>query len=244
MAFEQGKEPDHDFAIRSGEFAMLIYSIGLSANCLLLLLLLKCHKVGVIAGTVLPHLAGRDRRLMGHKSDVDVDAELFRIRETVRQWRVDAARQGKPLRLPVMPFLLRNIWTGALLFFSLLMFSTFFITTVYQVGGRLSCKVTCQHLFLGDNIYHTCGYLLGSRDVGALCNHNGGGVFLKSTLITHQLLPRLASQGTACKSACPGCRTSCTHTQRFYPRQSFFYQCPSWQRRSQRTAASPSPPFC
>lgn len=115
MAFELGKEPDHDFAIRSGEFAMLIYSI-----------------VGVIAGTVLPHLAGRDRRLMGHKSDVDEDAELSRIRETVRQWRVDAARQGKPLRLPVMPFLLRNIWTGALLFFSLLMFSTFFITTVFQ----------------------------------------------------------------------------------------------------------------
>lgn len=32
MAFELGKEPDHDFAIRSGEFAMLIYSIGLSVN--------------------------------------------------------------------------------------------------------------------------------------------------------------------------------------------------------------------
>jgi hypothetical protein len=32
-----------------------------------------------------------------------------------------------------MPFLLRNIWTGALLFFSLLMFSTFFVTTVFQV---------------------------------------------------------------------------------------------------------------
>lgn len=115
MAFEQGKEPNHDLAIRSGEFAMLIYSI-----------------VGVISGTVLPHLASRDRRLMGHKSDVDENAELSRIRETVRQWRVDAARQGKPLRLPVMPFLLRNIWTGALLFFSLLMFSTFFIATVFQ----------------------------------------------------------------------------------------------------------------
>jgi hypothetical protein len=244
MASEQGKEPDHDFAIRSGEFAMLIYSIGLSANYLLLLLLLIWRKVGVIAGTVLPHLAGRDRRLMGHKSDVDGDAELSRIRETVRQWRVDAARQGKPLRLPVMPFLLRNIWTGALLFFSRLMFSTFFITTVFEVGGRLSCEVMYQHPLLGDNMYHSCGYLLGSRDVGAFCNHNGGGAFLSSTLIMHQLLPHLASQGIACKPACLGCRTSCTYTQRFYPRQSLFYQCPSWQPRSQRTATSPSPPFC
>ena len=223
---------------------MLIYSISLSANYLLLLLFLICHKVGVIAGTVLPHLASRDRRLIGHKNDVDGGAELSRIRETVRQWRVDAARQGKPLRLPVMPFLLRNIWTGALLFFSLLMFSTFFITTVLQVGGRLSCKVKCQHPLLGDNIYHSCGYLLGSCDVGAFCNHNGGGVFLASTLIMHQFLPHLASQGIACKSACLGCRTSCAHTQCLYPRRSFFYQRPSWQQRSQRTATSPSPPFC
>lgn len=89
--------------------------------------------VGVIAGTVIPHLAARDRRLLAHKNDVDQDAEINRLRETVRGWRVEAASQGKPLRLPVMPFLLRNIWTGALLFFSLLMFSTFFVKTVFQV---------------------------------------------------------------------------------------------------------------
>lgn len=89
--------------------------------------------VGVIAGTILPHLAARDRRLLAHRNDVDQNAEINRLRETVRGWRVEAASQGKPLRLPVMPFLLRNIWTGALLFFSLLMFSTFFITTVFQV---------------------------------------------------------------------------------------------------------------
>lgn len=91
--------------------------------------------VGVITGVLLPHLASRDRRLMGHKDDVDDDAEMARLRNTVRQWRVDAARQGKPLRLPVMPFLLRNIWTGALLLFSALTFSTFFITTVFQVSA-------------------------------------------------------------------------------------------------------------
>lgn len=89
--------------------------------------------VAVMAGTLLPHLAGRDRRLMPYKSDVNEDAELTRLRNVVRVWRAEAARKGKPLRLPVMPFLLRNIWTGALLLFSILTFSTFFISTVAQV---------------------------------------------------------------------------------------------------------------
>lgn len=70
---------------------------------------------------------------MAYQEDVDEDAELTRIRNTVRAWRAEAVRKGKPLRLPMMPFLLRNIWTGALLLFSLLTFSTFFITTVAQV---------------------------------------------------------------------------------------------------------------
>ena len=43
-------------------------------------------------------------------------------------------RKGKPLRLPIMPFLLRNIWMGAMLLFSLITASTFFITQVWQVG--------------------------------------------------------------------------------------------------------------
>ncbi|KAG6821597.1 hypothetical protein H0H93_000106 [Arthromyces matolae] len=97
MAYELDREPDADYATRKGEFAMLLYSI-----------------VGVATGIILPHLASRDRRLLAHKEDVDEDAELRRLRDTVRQWRVEAARQGKPLRLPIMPFLLRNIWTGAL----------------------------------------------------------------------------------------------------------------------------------
>lgn len=89
--------------------------------------------VGVATGTLLPHLANRDRRLLAHKDDVDEDAEMTRLRHTVREWRADAARRGRPLRLPIMPFLLRNIWTGALLLFTILTFSTFFITTVFQV---------------------------------------------------------------------------------------------------------------
>ncbi|TFK75785.1 MFS general substrate transporter [Pluteus cervinus] len=126
MAKEIGAEPDPDTAVRTGALAMLIYSI-----------------VGVGAGTLLPHLANRDRRLMAHRTDVDEDAELSRIRETVRQWRVEAARQGKPLRLPVMPFLLRNIWTGALAFFSFLTFLTFFISTVVQATIFISFVGIC-----------------------------------------------------------------------------------------------------
>jgi len=42
-----------------------------------------------------------------------------------------------------MPFLLRNIWTGALLFFSLLMFSTFFVTTVFQATVLISFVGIC-----------------------------------------------------------------------------------------------------
>jgi len=126
MAYEQNKEPDPEIATRTGEFAMLIYSV-----------------VGVAAGTILPRLAKRDRRLMASKSDVDEDAELSRIRATVRQWRIEAAQMGKPLELPVMPFLLRNIWTAALVLFGLLNFSTFFITTVVQATVYISLVGIC-----------------------------------------------------------------------------------------------------
>ena len=132
------------------------------------------YVVGVVAGTILPHLASRDRRLMSHKSDVDENAEISRIRATVRQWRVEAAQKGKPLQLPVMPFLLRNIWTGALILFSLLTFSTFFISTVVQVS---SSNIDADNTFIimqGHGIYRSCWYVLGSGDVGAFCDHHGG----------------------------------------------------------------------
>jgi hypothetical protein len=134
MAYQNGEEPDADIAVRKGEFAMLIYSIGqqfvnrqtfMTAHVIIL--------VAVVAGTLLPQLAVRDRRLMPYASDVSDDAELNRLRDTVRRWRAEAARKGLPVRLPVMPFLLRNIWTGALLLFTLLTFWTFFITTVAEV---------------------------------------------------------------------------------------------------------------
>uniref|UniRef100_D8PPH9 MFS general substrate transporter n=2 Tax=Schizophyllum commune (strain H4-8 / FGSC 9210) TaxID=578458 RepID=D8PPH9_SCHCM len=126
MAYELGREPDPELATRTGEFAMLMYSI-----------------VAVISGTILPYLANRDRRLLAHKEDVSEDAELERLRNTVRQWRAEAARKGRPLRLPFMPFLLRNIWTGALVFFSILTFSTFFISTTKQATAFIALVGIC-----------------------------------------------------------------------------------------------------
>ncbi|KAG8711157.1 hypothetical protein FRC09_020745, partial [Ceratobasidium sp. 395] len=120
MSEETGLDPDKDEATVAGDKAMLIYSI-----------------VAVAAGTILPFLASRDKRLLLPELPVDPnnpeaaeEAEMARVRELVRQWRSEAAREGKPLKLPRMPFMLRNIWTGALVLYAFLMFSTFFIKTV------------------------------------------------------------------------------------------------------------------
>ena len=94
-----------------------------------------CFTVAVFAGSLLPHLARRDRRLVPRIAE-DEDMEVRRLRNTVQEWRTEAARQGKPLRLPMMPFLLRNIWTVALLLFTILTFSTFFVSTVVQVCSQ------------------------------------------------------------------------------------------------------------
>ena len=135
MAYELGAEPDLDYATRMGEFAMLIYSIGAFT-----LLTTSRHKiniglcvVAVLTGTFLPRLTVRDTRLLAHGEE-DMDAEFTRLKETVQEWRADAARRGQPLKLPFMPFFLRNIWTGAMLFFALLTFMTLFVTKVWQVS--------------------------------------------------------------------------------------------------------------
>lgn len=176
MAYEHNEEPDADVATRTGEFAMLIYSIGMfiylhhvyiGPNTI--------NVVAVIAGTILPHLAGRDRRLMAYKGDVDEDAELTRIRNTVREWRAEAVRRGRPLRLPVMPFLLRNIWTGALVLFSVLTFATFFVSTVLQVGLFFFLKFQILIQMVGYHSHQSRWNLLGGGDVGAIRDHYGGG---------------------------------------------------------------------
>lgn len=68
----------------------------------------------------------------------DEDEELVRVRELVRQWKAEAAREGKPLKLPTMPFMLRNIWTASLLLFALVMLATFWIKTVWQATIAIS----------------------------------------------------------------------------------------------------------
>lgn len=96
-------------------------------------------------------MAERDRRLLApdlmDDDDEDLteeEKEIKKIREMVEEWRAEAKREQKPVRLPTsecsrtllfswssltgrcnrrrsVPFMLRNIWTGALLLFSLLM---------------------------------------------------------------------------------------------------------------------------
>jgi len=99
--------------------------------------------VSVTAGTVLPYLSARDSRLLRQRldgdadeDDVDEDEEVSRIRAMVRSWKAEASRMGKPLRLPPMPFMLRNIWTLGLLLFGILMTCTVFVRTVWQVGSN------------------------------------------------------------------------------------------------------------
>ena len=95
------------------------------------------------AGTILPYLAARDSRLLRQRldgdaddDDVDEDEEISRIRQMVRSWKAEAIRMGKPLRLPPMPFMLRNIWTMGLLLFGILMTCTVFVRTVWQVRSN------------------------------------------------------------------------------------------------------------
>ena len=146
MADELGREPDLDKATRAGSLALLIYSFGELSQ------LGELTAVAIAAGTLLPYLSSRDRRLLGpsadakREDDMDEDeVELEHIRELVRQWKAESARQGRPLKLPsselgcvaalsVVPFMLRNIWTAGLLLFAAIMASTFFIKTVVQVS--------------------------------------------------------------------------------------------------------------
>ncbi|KAF9247328.1 hypothetical protein BU15DRAFT_38749 [Melanogaster broomeanus] len=117
MAYQLGKEPDIEFATRTGEFAMLLYSI-----------------VAVIAGAALPHFARRDPRLLHEEGD-DEHTHIQRLRLVLHRWREESLSTGKALRLPWRPLFLRDIWTGAMLLFTLLMLSSFWISTV---GGAIA----------------------------------------------------------------------------------------------------------
>jgi len=129
MAQEIDSEPTVADATRAGYVALLVFSI-----------------VSVTAGTILPYLSARDSRLLRQRldgdaddNDEDEDEELSRIRTMVRSWKSEAARMGKPLRLPAMPFMLRNIWTVGLLLFGILMSCTVFVRTVWQATVLVGC---------------------------------------------------------------------------------------------------------
>ncbi|WOO78881.1 General alpha-glucoside permease [Vanrija pseudolonga] len=143
MAYELGHEPDLTVATRAGSFALLIYSF-----------------VAIIAGTVLPWFSERDPRLVGATYDDDSadedetldsefardrahQAEVERVREMVRQWKLEVVRDGKELKLPRMPFLLRNIWTWALVLFFVLMMGTFAVQKVWQATILISLVGIC-----------------------------------------------------------------------------------------------------
>lgn len=85
--------------------------------------------MAVIAGALLPYLARRDPRLLPEEGD-DEQTHIQRLRLILHQWREEALASGKSLQLPRRPILLRDIWMGAMVFFTILMFSTFLVTTV------------------------------------------------------------------------------------------------------------------
>ena len=121
MAREQNAEPDSEYATRVGALSMLLNSI-----------------VAVAAGALLPHLSRRDKRLL-RVQDEDEEEETIRLRGLIYQWRAEAAKKGKKMRLPTVPVLYRTIWIGALVLFTILTMSTFLVTSTVGVGvGALS----------------------------------------------------------------------------------------------------------
>lgn len=93
--------------------------------------------MAVIAGSVLPLFARRDHRLLPVEGD-DEDAQIERFRGRLHMWR-----QEGTIKLPKMPWLLRDIWTAAMILFTLLTFSTFWISTVKQATVAISLIGIC-----------------------------------------------------------------------------------------------------
>lgn len=116
MAYQDQKDPDVDVATRTGNFALLMYSL-----------------VAVVAGSVLPELAKRDDRLLEPDEHEDEVAEVARIRLTVMKWKAEARSKDRSLKLPRMPLTLRDMWCFGLVLYGVISLSTFFIATVTQV---------------------------------------------------------------------------------------------------------------
>ncbi|KZV64590.1 MFS general substrate transporter [Peniophora sp. CONT] len=79
--------------------------------------------VAAAAGAVLPYLTSRPPLLIVQQMQVESD--------------------GKPVRLPRMPLLLRNVWMGALILFTIITLSTFFISKVWQACIAVSLVGIC-----------------------------------------------------------------------------------------------------
>jgi len=120
MAREKNAEPDPEYATRVGALSMLLNSV-----------------VATAAGALLPYLSRRDTRLL-RVQDEDEEEETTRLRELIYEWRADAAKKGKTMRLPTLPVLYRTIWIGALLLFTILTMSTFFVTSALGVSISMS----------------------------------------------------------------------------------------------------------
>jgi len=121
MARQKDAEPDPDVAARTGNFAMLMYSI-----------------VGVFAGTLLPHFSKRDKRLLDPDYPESDEGKFIRIQRTVQTLKRECENNNRTFRLPRMPVALRDMWCFALVFFAIISLWTFFINTVAEVGEIIS----------------------------------------------------------------------------------------------------------
>ena len=119
MATEIGRDPNVDDATRAGSLALLIYSSGKLFSIVSVsdIGLTTAYIVAIVAGVLLPYLAARDHRLLRpenekHHHDDDEsdeededDKELKRIQDLVREWKAEAHREGKPLKLPISEYI-------------------------------------------------------------------------------------------------------------------------------------------
>lgn len=115
MAKEKNGEPDSEYATRVGALSMLLNSV-----------------VAAMAGALLPYLSRRDKRLL-RVQDEDEEEETIRLRNLIHEWRVEATKKGKKMRLPTLPVLYRTIWIGALLLFTFLTTMTFLVKSTLGV---------------------------------------------------------------------------------------------------------------
>lgn len=98
--------------------------------------------MAVVAGVVLPNLARRDPSLLPEEGD-DEQAHIQRLRLNLHIWREEALASGKSVQFPRRPILLREIWMGAMLLFSILMFSSFWISTITGAVVMISLVGIC-----------------------------------------------------------------------------------------------------